>query len=43
MLLDNKDVVRGIPAGEDKVLVEPPDEIEERPDDVNKTLPEDVL
>ena len=43
MLVDNEDVVRGVPAGEDRVLVEVPDEIEEPPDVVDKRLPEDVV
>ena len=43
MLVDNEDVVRGIPAGEDRVLVEVPDEIEEPANDVDKRLPEDVV
>ena len=42
MLLDDEDVVRGVPAGEDRVLVELPDKIEEPPDDVDKRFPEDV-
>ena len=41
--MDNEDVVMGVPAGEDRVLVEVPDEIEEPPDDVDKRLPEDVV
>lgn len=43
MLVDNEDVVRDVPAGEDRVLVELPDEIEEPPDDVNKRFPEDMV
>lgn len=43
MLLDNEDVVRGVAVGEDRVLVELPDKIDESPDDVDKRFPEDVV
>lgn len=43
MLSDNEDVVRSVFAGDDRVLVELPDEIEEPPDDVDKRFPEDVV
>ena len=43
MLLDNEDVVKDIPAGEDRVSMELPDEIDESPDDADKRFPEDVV
>ena len=43
ILSDNEDVVSGVPGGEDRVLVELPDEIEEPLDDVDKRFPEDVV
>ena len=43
MLLDNEDVVRGVPVGENRVLVELADEIEEPSNDADKRLPEDMV
>ena len=43
MLLDNEDVVRGVPVGEERVLVELADEIEEPSNDVDRKLPKDMI
>ena len=42
-LLDKGDRVSDVPAGEDSILVELPDEIEKPFDDIDKGLLEDVV